>query len=89
MRLSKLGGKEIVNLNDGGRLGVIADSDLVIDEQSGKILSLLVPDKKNQFALFASKSEIEIPWSSIRKIGNDMIIIDMDENEISARKYTL
>ena len=89
MRLSKLGGKEIVNLNDGGRLGVIADSDLVIDEQSGKILSLLVPDKKNQFALFASKSEIEIPWSSIRKIGNDMIIIDMNENEISARKYTL
>ena len=89
MRLSKLGGKEIVNVNDGGRLGVIADSDLVIDEQSGKILSLLVPDKKNQFALFASKSEIEIPWSSIRKIGNDMIIIDMNENEISARKYTL
>lgn len=88
MRLSKLGGKEIVNLNDGGRLGVIADSDLVIDEKSGKIRALLVPDRKASFALFANKTEIEIPWSSIRKIGNDMIIIDMDENEINARKYT-
>lgn len=88
MRLSKLGGKEIVNLSDGGRLGVIADSDLVIDEQSGKILALLVPDRKSQFALFSSKYEVEIPWSSIKKIGNDMIIIDMDEREISARKYT-
>ncbi|WP_425447491.1 YlmC/YmxH family sporulation protein [Dethiothermospora halolimnae] len=80
MRLSKLGGKEIVNLNDGGRLGVIADSDLIIDEKSGKIISMSIPDRRGQFKLFGDKSEIEIPWNSIRKIGNDMIIIEFDEN---------
>lgn len=88
MRLSQLGGKEIVNLNDGGRLGVIADSDLIIDEESGKILALLVPDRRTQFKLFGDRYEIEIPWDSIRKIGNDMIIIELDDSRASAKKYT-
>ncbi|MTI48048.1 YlmC/YmxH family sporulation protein [Sporosalibacterium faouarense] len=88
MRLSKLGGKEIVNLNDGGRLGVIADSDLIIDEKTGRILALLVPDRRSQFKFFGDKYEIEIPWDSIRKIGNDMLIIELDENNITAKKYT-
>lgn len=89
MRLNKLGGKEIVNLNDGGRLGIIADSDLVIDEKTGKILALLVPDISSQFKLFSDRNEIEIPWESIRKIGNDMIIIELDEKNKVKKKYTL
>lgn len=76
--LRELGGKEIVNLNTGGRLGIIADSDLVIDERTGKIQSLLVPDNRTQFKLFGEKREINIPWGAIRKIGNDMIIIELD-----------
>lgn len=78
MKLSELGGKEIVNLNDGGRLGIIADSDIVIDEKTGKIISLLIPDRRVQFKLFGEKEEIEIHWSCIRKIGNDMIIIELE-----------
>jgi len=91
MRLSELGGKEIVNLNDGGRLGIIADSDLIIDEKTGKILALLVPDRRNQIKIFSfnDRNEIEIPWSSIRKIGNDMIIIELDEESRNKRTYTL
>lgn len=79
MRLSKLGGKEIVNLNDGGRLGMVADSDLVIDEKTGKIKYLIVPDNSLQLNILRNRTEIEIPWEAIRKIGNDMIIIELDE----------
>lgn len=78
MKLSELGGKEIVNLNNGGRLGIINDSDLRIDKDTGKIISLLVPDK-NQFRLFSSKNEIEIMWQDIKKIGEDMMIVEVDE----------
>lgn len=88
MKLSRLGGKEIVNLNDGGRLGVIADSDLVIDEKSGKIIALLVPDIRSQFRFFGDRGEIEIPWEAIKKIGNDMVIIELEENYRSSKKYT-
>lgn len=77
MKLSKLGGKEIVNLSNGERLGIINNSDLVIDTKSGKIVSFLVPEK-NQFKLFGDKQEMKIPWESIKKIGEDMMIIEFN-----------
>ncbi|WDV47782.1 YlmC/YmxH family sporulation protein [Clostridiaceae bacterium M8S5] len=79
MRLSKMAGKEILNIFSGSRLGIIGNSDLLIDEKTGKIISLLVPDNGGQFIMFNDKSEIEIPWNAIEKIGNDMIIIDMED----------
>lgn len=78
MLLDQLGKKEIVNLNNGERLGSIADCDILVDEKTGKILSLLVPERKMQFKLFTESDYIEIPWHTIRKIGNDMIIIELD-----------
>lgn len=79
MLLSDLGGKEIVNLNNGERLGIIADCDIVVDEKTGEIISLLVPERKFQFKIFGDSQGIEIPWNSIRKIGQDMIIIEVDD----------
>ena len=82
MKLSLMGGKEIVNLYDGSRLGIIAESDLLIDEKSGKIAALLIPGEKSLLSLFSNNSFFEIPWESIKKIGNDMIIIEMEDNKI-------
>ncbi|MDR7856217.1 YlmC/YmxH family sporulation protein [Tissierella sp.] len=79
MRLTELGDKEIVNLNNGGRLGLIADSDFLIDENTGKIISLLVPERKFSLRIFGLENNgTEIPWNAIRKIGYDMIIIELD-----------
>lgn len=80
MRLSDIGGKEIVNLCDGSRLGIIAESDLLINEKTGKIDALLIPQSKGFFNLFSSDYMTEIPWKNINKIGNDMIIIELDNN---------
>ena len=77
MMLTELGGKEIVNLNNGERLGIIADSDIVVDEKTGKILTLLIPERKLQFKIFGENYDMERPWESIRKIGNDMVIIEL------------
>lgn len=79
MRLSKLGGKEIVNLNDGGRLGIIDNSDIMIDIKSGKINSFLIPEK-NQFKIFGDREELQIPWDSIKKIGEDMMIVEFNRD---------
>lgn len=79
MRLFELGQKEIVNLNNGGRLGLIADSDFLISEETGKIISLLVPEKRLGFRLLGLDTNgTEIPWNTIRKIGFDMVIIELD-----------
>ncbi len=78
MMLSELGGKEIINLNNGERLGIIADSDIIVDEKTGKIMTLLVPERRLQFKFFKESDDIEIPWHTIRKIGNDMVIVELE-----------
>ncbi|WP_026476064.1 YlmC/YmxH family sporulation protein [Alkaliphilus transvaalensis] len=87
MRFSSMSGKEIVNLCDGSRLGIIGDSDLLVDEKTGKIVALLIPDQKNVFNFLSTNSILEIPWNAIKKIGNDMIIIELEDND--KRKYSL
>lgn len=80
MRLSTIGGKEIVNLYDGSRLGLISESDLLINKKTGRIHSLLIPESRGLFGLFSGNYLTEIPWESIKKIGNDMIIIDLENS---------
>ena len=77
MMLSELGYKEIINLNNGERLGLLTDSDIIVEEKTGKIIALLMPERKIQFKIFGDTGNIEIPWDSIRKIGNDMIIVEL------------
>ena len=77
MRLSDLAGKEIINLGDGGRLGLIEDCDLYFDAKSGRIEAILLPDRNSIFHLFSSHQGKEIPWMAIKRIGDEVIIVDL------------
>ena len=78
MNLSEIAGKEIVNLVTGERLGVIGECDLILDETTGEIMALLIPRERGLFGLKKDRAVLEVPWRSVRKIGNDMIIIEYD-----------
>lgn len=81
MRYSELGGKEIINLDNGERMGVVGQSDLVIDPKTGSIESIIVPNT-GVLKIGRKKDDVMIPWKSIRKIGSEMIIVEqMEEGE--------
>ncbi|MCM3141405.1 YlmC/YmxH family sporulation protein [Brevibacillus sp. MER 51] len=83
MRLSELGGKEIIGLDNGEKMGVISDSDLVIHPENGSIQSIILPG--GSFFGFGKKREdLVIPWGSIVKIGPDMVIIQLQAPEAQA-----
>ena len=83
MRLSELAGKEMIGLDTGEKMGVIGDSDLVIHPDSGQIQSIILSG--GSFFGFGKKREdIVIPWSSIVKIGPDMIIVALQQQETQA-----
>ncbi|MBU5267749.1 YlmC/YmxH family sporulation protein [Virgibacillus proomii] len=75
MRYKEISGKEIVNVNDGSRLGVLGQTDLEINEMTGQIEAFIIPNYK-WFGLKKEAEETKIQWSAIKKIGEDMIIID-------------
>ncbi|HHY06324.1 MAG TPA: YlmC/YmxH family sporulation protein [Clostridia bacterium] len=86
VRLSELIGKDIVNIQNGGRLGIVADSDLVIDTETGEIQSIILPSRSGFFS-FLDRHNFTIPWSCVKKIGNEVIIVDLDETHLSYKRF--
>lgn len=79
MRLSKFGGKEIINLNDGTKLGLLEDADLLIDENTGKIEAFYINGGSRLSFRSSEKNGIKISWDSIKKIGSDIIVVEFDK----------
>lgn len=78
MRLSDLMGKEVINLGDGARLGFVDECDLLFDGRSGRIDALLLPKHGLLTALMGEGRTHSIPWQSIRRIGDEVIIVDLN-----------
>lgn len=68
--------KEIINEIDGGRLGYI--SDVEIDLENGRITKIIVPGKAKFLGVFGRDMEYQIPWEKIKKIGEDIILVEID-----------
>lgn len=75
MKLSQITKKDVINEQEGIKLGRI--HDLEIDPASGKILNVKI-QSLNIRNILSTKNQLEIPWNKIIKIGNDVIIVDGD-----------
>jgi YlmC/YmxH family sporulation protein len=76
MRLSELARKELVDLNGGNFWGPAGKADLLIEEGSGVIKSLVLTGSAGFFG-FGYSDEVIIPWSDVVKVGSDAIIIEI------------
>ena len=74
LSVNDLKAKEVINVSDGARLGFV--SDVEIDIKSGKITSILVPGSYRLMGFLGRDEDIVIRWENIKKIGDDIIIID-------------
>ena len=74
MRLSDLQNKDIINVNDGKRIGKIIDVNI---DEMGTMKSLVTEKYRLFFSMFSSKSEVEINWNQIEKIGDDVILVNL------------
>ncbi|MEW9501255.1 YlmC/YmxH family sporulation protein [Jeotgalibacillus marinus] len=85
MKLSELSGKEIIHIQRAERMGVLGETDVEFNPETGAVEAVLVPlgrwpsFQKNQ-------KELAIPWRSIRTIGDEMILIDQDDDQPSSQK---
>jgi YlmC/YmxH family sporulation protein len=68
--------KEVINVTDGRRMGFV--SDVNIDLEGGKIDAIILPGPAKIFGIIGKDNEVIIPWESIKKIGEDIILVDMD-----------
>lgn len=71
----ELRAKEVVNTCDGKRLGNIID--MVFDSSCARVLGFIVPAEKTLFSFLKSSNDIFIPYNKIRKIGKDIILVEL------------
>ncbi|MBU5677306.1 YlmC/YmxH family sporulation protein [Alkaliphilus sp. MSJ-5] len=77
IKASDLTEKEVVNITDGKRIGMIADME--VDLQKGKINAIIIPDSGRLRGLFSKELEFEIRWNQIKKIGEDVILVEIKD----------
>ena len=73
-RFRDLRRKEVININDGCRLGLVSDVDLRAPE--GQVIAIVVYGPARFVGLFGRGEEFYIPWDCIQRIGDDIILID-------------
>ena len=75
MRVTDLSCKEVVCIRDGARLGFVSDVEVEVPE--GQICAILVPGPGSILGLGPCRHRFCIPWHCIRKIGPDIVLVDV------------
>ena len=71
--------KEVICVDTGRRLGFIEDVEVEIPE--GRICALIVPGPCKMLGFGASRHDYCIPWNCIRKIGPDIVLVDVNPDD--------
>lgn len=77
-RVGELRCKEVINVTDGSRYGYVGDAE--VDLESGQIQALIVPGRLRLFGLLGREPERVFPWLSVRRFGEDIILVEEDGN---------
>ncbi|MFD2616960.1 MULTISPECIES: YlmC/YmxH family sporulation protein [Terrilactibacillus] len=80
-RISEFQTKEVVNVENGKRLGHIGD--LEINLATGKIENLVIPGASKIMGFFGRENDVIVPWRNIVRIGDDVILIRFYDSETS------
>lgn len=77
MRLREMAGKEVINLQDGMRLGAFGDADFLLELESGRIRAVLLSG--GSFGK-RKKRLYRLSWRDVLKIGPDLVIVNAAED---------
>jgi len=76
IKISELRMREVINITDGKRLGIIRDIEL--DLEKGIIKAILVPNEQRFLGLFSRGNDYVISWDKIKKVGVDVILVEIN-----------
>ena len=82
-RITKLNSKEVINVRTGERYGYVGDLEL--DMESGRVSALVVPGRLRLLGLLGREQERVFPWHCIRRVGEDIILVDTMEGEVGEK----
>jgi YlmC/YmxH family sporulation protein len=76
VKLSEMREKEVINIRDGVKIGLIYDFE--IDLQNGKVMAIVIPGPGKILGVFGKNNDLIIQWENIVTIGTDAILVDIN-----------
>lgn len=73
IKISEVKAKEVINTENGQRLGYIHDFEVDLDK--GKLVGMIMPSNPSALSFFSKSNDIFISWDEIVKIGLDTILV--------------
>ena len=80
MRICEMRDREVINICTCRRLGYVADVEF--DPEKGCITAFIVPGPARIWGCLGRDTEYVIPFSCVRQIGGDIILVDVKVEEI-------
>ena len=80
MTMCELKQKEVINCRDGERLGYVCD--IAFDIHTGIITKIIVPGPCKIWGILGRDHEYVINFCSIKQIGTDVILVDVDAEKV-------
>ena len=75
LKISDLRMREVINVTNGKKLGLI--KDIEVDLDAGRIKSIVLPGNGRVLGFFSRNEDVVIPWQKIKKLGLDVILVDL------------
>lgn len=79
LKLTEMSEKEVINIYNGERLGYITDFE--IDLEEGVVTGIVLPSESRVASLFSKSADIFIEWNKIIKIGTDIILVNLKDEQ--------
>jgi len=90
-RIAELRNKQVVCVKNGCVLGFVSDVD--IDITSGSITAIVIFGRLRLFGILGREDDIVIPWSDIKVIGHETVLVNTDPDAFSRilkhRRFTI
>lgn len=87
LRMSELHCKEVICVSNGQRLGFVSDVEIKAPE--GEVCAILVPGPCRIFGVLGRNDDYVIPWNCIKKIGPDIILVDIKPDDCRCPRHKL
>ncbi len=85
-RISELQYKEVVDISDGTRYGYIGDVEL--NCETGAVESVVIAGRTRAFGLLGREADTVFRWTDIKRIGNDIILVESDGQKAKKRRIS-
>ena len=75
IKFTQLQCKEVICIADGRRLGFV--TDVQVELPDGNVCAIVVPGPCRFMGLVGRQEDFLIPWNCIKKIGPDIVLVDV------------